>query len=78
MEKNWPSSTKPGPGWKDEVCHTSLCVACTILANQFYKLRGLCKKTLYVFLGYLSYIICSIETLLLFSDLMQNTRLMEQ
>ncbi len=37
--------SEPGKSWKDEVCEGSHCVACTIKANQFYTLRGLCKNT---------------------------------
>ena len=33
--------------WSDNICNLELCVGCTILSNQQFKLRGLCKSTLF-------------------------------
>ena len=40
-------ATYPGYGWYDYRCKAELCISCLIKINQEYKLRGLCKTTLF-------------------------------
>ncbi len=40
--------TKKSEGWGSKICSTTRCVGCTVLANQHFKLRGLCKTTRYI------------------------------
>lgn len=42
---SYPKAEK-GKSWRDLNCNFFQCVACTIRANQFYQIRGLCKNTL--------------------------------